>query len=90
MEYRPFKDCDELIETFRKVCKTVYMNNNYQSYYSDIEMPTIWVRNKFTSLREMIIGYGGALVVLPTTKLRMQELLEDYTFLDGSPCGVLD
>jgi len=37
----------------------------------------------------MIIGYGITSVVLPTAKPIMQELLEDYTFLDGSPCGVL-
>jgi hypothetical protein len=87
-DYRSFIDCDELIETFRKVWKTVYRNSNYP-YYSDMEMPTIWVRNKLTGIREMIIGYGITSVVLPTAKPIMLELLEDYTFLDGSPCGVL-
>ena len=87
---RSFENCGELIEHWRRIWRKARRFQAEYDYDLSIEMPTIWVKNKFTGFREMIIGYSGAMVILPTGKLIMQELREDYTFLDGSPCGVLE
>lgn len=89
-KYRSFKSCAELEEHWRRIWREARRFYEEYDYNLSIEMPTIWVVNKFTGIREMIIGYGVDTVILPTGKLIMQELREDYTFLDGSPCGVLE
>lgn len=90
-KYRPFESCKELIERWRRIWREARRFYDEYDYNLKVEMPAIWVMNKFTSIREMIVGYGADIVILPgEKKLIMQELLEDYTFLDGSPCGVLD
>ena len=89
-KYRSFESCAELIEHWRKIWRKARRFEEEYDYNLSIEMPTIWVVNRFTGIREMIIGYGAGMVVLPSGKLIMQELREEYTFLDGSPCGVLE
>lgn len=86
-DYRPFENCDELIETFRKIWKTDLLYQNY-TYYVGMEMPTIWVVNNDTGTRELIVGYGENIVFLPRINLTMEELLNQYSFINGFPCGV--
>lgn len=90
MEYRPFKDCTELIRCFRKIWREARRFYEEYDYNLSVEMPAIWVVSKDTDTREMIVGYGEAGVFLPRANLTMQELLYNYTFVDGSPCGVLE
>lgn len=90
MEYRPFKDCTELIRCFRKIWREARRYEPEYDFELSIEMPSIWVVNKDSGIREMIIGYGEAGVFLPRANLTMQELLYNYIFVDGSPCGVLE
>lgn len=51
-------------------------------------MPRIWVVNNDTGTREMIVGYGENIVFLPRINLTMEELLNQYSFINGFPCGV--
>lgn len=88
MEYRPFENCGELIEHWRKIWREARRFYEEYDYNLSIEMPSIWVINKDTDIREMIIGYVGVGVLLPRANLTMQELLDNYIFIDGSPCGV--
>lgn len=88
MEYRPYENCGELIEHWRKIWREARRFYEEYDYNPSIEMPSIWVINKDTDIREMIIGYVGVGVLLPRANLTMQELLDNYTFIDGSPCGV--
>ena len=88
MEYRPYENCGELIEHWRKIWREARRFYEEYDYNLSIEMPSIWVINKDTGIREMIIGYVGVGVLLPRANLTMQELLDNYTFIDGSPCGV--
>lgn len=90
MEYRPFKDCTELIRCFRKIWREARRFYEEYDYNLSVEMPAIWVVSKDTDTREMIVGYGEAVVFLPRANLTMQELLYNYIFVDGSPCGVLE
>ena len=88
MEYRPYENCGELIEHWRKIWREARRFYEEYDYNLSIEMPSIWVINKDTGIREMIIGYVGVGVLLPRANLTMQELLDNYTFIDSSPCGV--
>lgn len=85
--YRPFKDTDELIKVW---CEK--KGEDYTGYVAGVyhDMPNIWVKRKnfpkdrgtlITSLDEDIVYVG-------ICQRTMDELLDDYTFLDGSPCGV--
>lgn len=88
MEYRPFENCGELIEHWRKIWRKARRFYEEYDYNLSIEMPSIWVVNKDSDIREMIIGYTGTGVLLPRANLTMQELLDNYTFIDNSPCGI--
>ena len=79
--YRPFKSCDELIEFYTH---KHYISENLRTG----AMPVIWVTNKQTGCRELIMGYGVSAIKLVSATLDMNELFEKFTFLDGSVCGV--
>jgi hypothetical protein len=85
--YCPFKDYEELIAVWER--KTGYMPPK------DL-MPVIWLKNKDDTI-SMITDFKQiklenellcSCVTLDGDNYNMQELLESYTFLDGSPCGV--
>jgi len=80
-KYRPFKDCDELIS---------YFCQKYSISKTDWGMPFIWVKYKNNSDKYLIIAMTDNVVVLYTDgqTFDVQELFEQYTFLDGSVCGV--
>ena len=87
-EYRTFKNCKELIERWRRNWREARRFYEEYDYNLSIEMPSIWVVNKDSGIREMIIGYGENIVLFPRANLTMQELLNEYTFINGYPCGV--
>lgn len=82
-EYRPFKDVDELIAYWEKH----YM----QSKLPPNTRPLIWVRNKkkkeewlmYAFCEDEAVYMGGGFGFV-----RMKDLFDKWTFLDGKPCGV--
>ena len=80
-KYRAFKDCDELIAEYEK--------RFYQKARCGVHrLPLIWVRSKDGS-RAVITTFCKEYVnigVIPSFSL--EALFQNYTFLDGSPCGV--
>lgn len=87
-EYRPFKDCKELIAVWEE--KTGYIPPK------DL-MPIIWLKNidntisLITDYKQIISPDEGLLcswVTVDGDNYNMQGLFENYTFFDGSPCGV--
>lgn len=87
-EYRPFKDCKELIAVWEE--KTGYIPPK------DL-MPIIWLKNidntisLITDYKQIISPDEGLLcswVTVDGDNYNMQKLFKNYTFLDGSPCGV--
>lgn len=84
--YRPFKDCDELIE--------FWSNSNHMGFFQEYSKPMIWVRGKDEGSCYLITGFDNATggwdscVLLECVWLDMKELFEKYEFLDGKPCGV--
>lgn len=78
--YRPFKDTDELIK--------VWCDKGGKWQKRELTMPHIWVKNKERGSQELIVAYNGDMFLTEYAQGDMEKLLEWYTFLDGSPCGV--
>ena len=85
--YRPFNNCDELIEHWCDVILGIFKAEEYR--------PNIWVKHKHYGVENLITAFdndnesiGGSCVFIQDMWCDMAELFEQYTFLDGSPCGV--
>lgn len=79
--FRPFKDCDELVEFWSK---------NYQTGFRPANTkPLIWVRLKVDKRERLIVAFGTDFVEIgnKAKAVPLQKLFDDYEFLDGSPCG---
>lgn len=92
--YRPFKDCNELVETFIK--KWEAETGSGFIVFPKLHKPCIWVKSRAYRTDNLIIAFdndnesiGGSCVFLQDIWVDMQELFDCFTFLDGSPCGVL-
>ncbi len=84
--YRPFKDCDEMIEHYHKKYKSAV---GCDIYFPPLYKPNIWVREKDTERDSLIVEYVPYGVTLggEINRIGLQELFDNFTFLDGSPCG---
>ena len=78
--YRPFEETAELILHYQKHFNTVCPPH---------AEPLIWVKDKNDN-RYLITGYDEKCVFLENLWLEMKDLLGKYTFLDNSPCGILE
>lgn len=80
--YRPYKDIDEMIEDFRK---KVGMG------YPKLFLPSVWVKRKDGGdFAKLITEFGYSCVWLSCSDIGtpMEKLFDDFTYLDGSPCGI--
>jgi len=78
--YRPFRDIDELIKVWDAKCP---------NKRPAMTMPLIWVRHKQIGSKSLITDYvDDYTVIVGTEGNGLQALFDDYTFLDGSVCGV--
>lgn len=87
-KYRSFKDCRELAEFWRV---------NYSEHNAPKgTMPLIWVKSKEHGTGSLITAFDNdtekfaSCIFIQDVWVDMSELFEEYTFLDGSPCGVLE
>ena len=91
--YRPFKDCDELIETYQKKYKSAV---GCDIYFPKLYKSAIWVRHKVLKTEHLITSYGLIkevnieVVEVSNMNYSMKELLESWEFLDGSPIGIVE
>ena len=74
--YRPYNDTDEMIADWME---------RFGTYDTKVVMPPIWLMCGET--RSMVTDYLPDFVYAYATSLTMRDLYEDYTYLDGSPCG---
>lgn len=74
--YRPYINTNEMIFDWME---------RFGSYDTKVVMPPIWVMCGET--RSMVTDYLPDFVYAYATSLSMQDLYEDYTYLDGTPCG---
>ena len=75
-KYRPYKDTAEMIADWIE---------RFGTYDTKVVMPPIWLMCGET--RSMVTDYLPDFVYAYATSLSMRDLYEDYTYLDGSPCG---
>lgn len=88
-KYRPFKDCRELISTWENMIG--YKAKPYTK-------PLIWVKVKSNTNNLDLDDYIGDTVCITSfenyfvrcdiANPDMEVLFDDFTFLDGSPCGI--
>lgn len=79
---RPYNDVDEMVEDFKE-----RFNVNVPPY----EMPLIWVKTKDTDKKYLIVRFASDLTICLNFKVytpTFEDLVEGYTYLDGSPCGI--
>lgn len=74
-KYRPYKNTDEMIEDFKQRAKIATR---------EMSLPLIWVKSKDSDFRYLLSDFGTVAV----DAINFIELLDDYTYLDGSPCGI--
>ena len=77
--YRPYKDTEEMIADFKK---------RFKVEVPPYAMPMIWVRNKTFKDCRLITVFRDKVVMIIVSGEDMKELFKDYTYLDGSPCGM--
>ena len=90
-QYRPFNNCDELIEVFREKCEAEV---NCSTFFPKLYKACIWVKHKEYGTENLITAFdndnesiGGSCVFIQDIWVDMKELLDNFSFLDGSPCG---
>lgn len=77
LKYRPYKDTAEMIADLRERGRVWFA----------LSMPLIWIRDTdgcswlVTVYRHEVVHLSNGIC------LDMKYLLEDYTYLDGTPCG---
>ena len=88
-QYRPFKDCNELIEHYQKKYKSAV---GCDIYFPSLYKPCIWIRDITEDAKgdiELITGFTEhGNVLINGTSYPLQHLFRMYEFLDGTPVGV--
>lgn len=78
-KWRPYKDCDEMIVDYTK---------RFSVDCPEYEIPSIWVKNKSSLLRSQITDFNTDYIWLSNIQVFFRSLFDDYTYLDGLPCGI--
>ncbi len=80
-KWRPYKDCDEMIKDYKK---------RFNADCPEHELPLIWVQDKSSKEKCFITDfYNYTTVGMSDGYYRfLSELFNQFTYLDGSPCGV--
>ena len=86
---RPFKDCSELIEYWYDFTGVINCSPK-------LFMPEIWVKHKRYGTENLIMAFdndnesiGGSCVFIQDQWFTLQELYENFVFLDGSCIGAI-
>lgn len=93
-KYRPFNNCDELIELFQTKCAS---EMGCSTYFPTLYKACVWVKHKEYGTENLIIAFdndnesiGGSCVFIQDIWVDMKELFDNFTFLDGTPVGKLE
>ena len=88
--YRPFKDCNELIDAW---IKKIESETEYRFAKTHLQKPSIWVKSKTYGTENCITVFDnydesirGSCVFLQDMWLDMNDLFNNFTFLDNSIC----
>ena len=83
-KFRPYKNTEEMIEDF---VKRYSQYNGSKGNDNPIYSPLIWIKNK-DNIKCLISIFGTDYVETDINHFFLNDLLEDCTYLDGSPCGI--
>ena len=95
-KFHPYSNPDEMIEDFKK------RYNSYGGWSgkdNPMYNPLIWIKSKDTGFRYLVTDYGDdnncghynkSCIWIGTISLGFTELFDDYTYLDGTPCGIME
>lgn len=78
-KWRPYKDTDEMIHDF---CIRFTLG------FANYELPLIWAKSKLAGIKRLVKGYDVNAIYFDNTGYSLKSLFENYTYLDGSPCGI--
>lgn len=85
-QYRPYKDTEEMLADY----KERFNVSNVPSFC----IPLIWVKNKglesMKSFRTLVTTFGKATVCIYDAPRPLYTLFDEFTYLDGSPCGKVE
>ena len=84
-KFRPYKDWDEMIADFKRRYSSYggWVGRNNPMYN-----PLIWVQKKSYKVQHLITGFNGACLRIDYVHYSFEELFDDFTYLDGTPCGI--
>lgn len=80
--YKPYVTVDEFIQDYQERFPTAVPRPAYT-------MPLIWLKEKVGERINLCYAFVGNCIELGCGVYNMMELFEDWTYLDGSPIGVL-
>lgn len=83
-EYIAYKDTNELIDDWKS--KIGWKART--SEIANLTLPIIWIRDKVNKVRYSVLAFNDTSVACFLKVYSMEDLLKDFEFLDGSPCGV--
>ena len=78
-KYRPYKDTAELKSDFFKDCTE--MDKRHR--------PAIWIVSS-RGIERQIEGFSSISVLINGVYYSMEELFDNFTYLDGAPCGIME
>lgn len=90
-KFRPYSNPDEMIEDFKR------RYNSYDDWSgkdNPMYNPMIWIKSKDTGFRHLVTDYGDndncnkSHIWIGSLSINFKELYENYTYLDGTPCGI--
>lgn len=88
-KWRPYKDCDEMVADYKRRVE-INDKDGIGLPRNPMWHPLIWVKNKISAYTALITDFSRdyPYVFLRGEELQLSELFEDYTYMDGSPCGI--
>lgn len=75
LTYRPYKNSDEMVEDFKRRAEIAT---------NEMFLPMIYIKSKNNGCRILLNTFGAVSV----DGILFCDLLDKYTYLDGSPCGI--
>lgn len=78
-KWRPYENCNEMIADFKK---------RFNVDCADYELPLIWVKSNSDNLTSLITDFFIDIIFRSNIEVCLKDLFNDYTYLDGSPCGL--
>lgn len=76
---RPYNDTNEMIDHF---------NEHFDLIPQKYRLSTMWIKHKDSGCKYLITGCADDHILAYPYTIKFEVLLENFTYLDGSPCGI--